>query len=231
MCKGVKETDLEFIQDLYWKLKNIRNTGYSTSIYTLEIARKYTVYTVDKPYEIDGVLYEAGPVIRTNNHTLETFSNHFNDYFGEYDQKDEDNILCATVQLLNTEEVNEDIIRHKICVKYNNNHLLPFPVPNKCLTAQEKVLIRGFEIMEEKYNMGRNREKKLKQKVSNMKEMALRANQKICELYKTSDKKEECPVCYEQIASEKLVVTECCHYICSDCSSKWSKGCPICRHT
>jgi hypothetical protein len=51
---------------------------------------------------------------------------------------------------------------------------------------------------------------------------------KICEYYKNSGKSEECPVCYENIDSAKLKVPGCCHFICTDCSSRCT-SCPMCR--
>jgi hypothetical protein len=41
---------------------------------------------------------------------------------------------------------------------------------------------------------------------------------------------QDCPVCYEQITSETLVVPSCCHYICNACIPK-CPSCPICRET
>jgi hypothetical protein len=48
------------------------------------------------------------------------------------------------------------------------------------------------------------------------------------EYYEQSDKKDDCPVCYESIPADKLEVPGCCHTICSDCAGKCLK-CPICR--
>ena len=47
-------------------------------------------------------------------------------------------------------------------------------------------------------------------------------------LYENANKQEDCPVCYECIAADKLTVPECGHFICSSCSVQCSR-CPMCR--
>jgi len=55
-----------------------------------------------------------------------------------------------------------------------------------------------------------------------------RAHTAIREFYRNSEKREDCPVCYEPIPVEKLVVPGCCHYICTTCATNCT-SCPICR--
>ena len=43
-----------------------------------------------------------------------------------------------------------------------------------------------------------------------------------------SSSKEDCPVCYECIESNELIVPKCCHYICGKCYDRCD-NCPICR--
>jgi hypothetical protein len=57
--------------------------------------------------------------------------------------------------------------------------------------------------------------------------MLSRMKEKLKEQYAILDPC-ECPVCYTQILGEKLVITDCCHYICSTCSEKCTR-CPLCR--
>lgn len=47
-------------------------------------------------------------------------------------------------------------------------------------------------------------------------------------MFKAYNIEHECPVCYEPIESDKLVVPSCCHYICTTCLPK-CKNCPLCR--
>jgi len=229
----LKEVDTEFVADLFWKLTKERNRGYNMVIYTLDIHRKYTAYIVDTPYEIDGIQYPAGPVNKTNLHTIEGFNKEFNNYFKEYEQTDEAGNIFANVELHDAKEVNDDIIRHNICVTYHNNYLLPFPIPQQCLSLHEIALLNEIDGLKRQCNRLRTREKRLRRQIEEAKETAIvnavRAQQKIRELYKQTDNKEECPVCYEPIAHDKLVAPACCHYICLDCSSRWENGCPVCR--
>ena len=53
---------------------------------------------------------------------------------------------------------------------------------------------------------------------------------KIRECYVECNKKDECPVCYECIEPEILMVPGCCHTICAKCFVRCD-SCPICRET
>ena len=57
-----------------------------------------------------------------------------------------------------------------------------------------------------------------------------RMQKKFAEYYSEKKEKDNCPVCYEVINSEKLRVPGCCHTICTDCAGKCNK-CPICRES
>jgi len=46
--------------------------------------------------------------------------------------------------------------------------------------------------------------------------------------YIKSDTKEECPVCYDTIENDKLIIPRCAHYICDSCHPRCDE-CPICR--
>jgi len=47
-------------------------------------------------------------------------------------------------------------------------------------------------------------------------------------MYQENNTIEDCPVCYEIIAPEKLIVPSCFHYICNTCVVK-CESCPLCR--
>lgn len=229
----LKNDDPDFIADLHWKLEKQCQRGNNYVVYTLDISRKYTAYIMDAPYELDGVVYPAGPVKKMNKHTSELFREHFTDHFKPHEQRDEYGILHAKVSLYRDTDVNEDMLRHQVSVSYHNSYLLPFPVPIQCLSLYEQALLRQVEKLKEICLTYKSREKRFKSKIASL-EGAVdvtmeRAERKIKELYARCDTKEDCPVCYEPILCEKLVVPTCCHYICSDCSERWAKGCPICR--
>jgi len=229
----LKSEDPSFTPDLFWKLRTVEKDGYNIITYYLDISRTYTAYIVDTPYELDGIEYPAGPVIKVNQHNIDGFKEHFNNYFGDYEQIDENGVSQANVQLYESNEINGDVIRHKILVTYSNSYLLPFPIPHQCLSLYEVILLKEINKLTERCDKYKFRENKLKKKIINMREIGQinseRAAQTINRLYSNIDTNAECPVCYEEIKKDKLVVPACCHFICSDCSERWNNGCPMCR--
>ena len=51
----------------------------------------------------------------------------------------------------------------------------------------------------------------------------------IRQYYQELNKKDDCPVCYEELNGETMYIPSCLHYICSDCASKCKNACPLCR--
>lgn len=51
---------------------------------------------------------------------------------------------------------------------------------------------------------------------------------KLHDAYCKSDTKDECPVCYETIENDKLIIPRCAHYICNECHPRCDT-CPVCR--
>ena len=51
---------------------------------------------------------------------------------------------------------------------------------------------------------------------------------KLYAAYKNTYIKEECPVCYDTIENDKLIIPRCAHYICDSCHPRCDE-CPICR--
>jgi hypothetical protein len=47
-------------------------------------------------------------------------------------------------------------------------------------------------------------------------------------MYAAEKKYEDCPVCYDTIVPEKLIIPGCFHYICVSCVVK-CESCPMCR--
>ena len=63
-------------------------------------------------------------------------------------------------------------------------------------------------------------------------EMAGKQQAFIRKLYLESNRKDNCPVCYETITSENLYVSDCCHVYCMSCAQGCYKGnqkCAMCR--
>jgi len=51
----------------------------------------------------------------------------------------------------------------------------------------------------------------------------------IRQYYQELNKKDNCPVCYEELNGETMYIPSCLHYICSDCATKCKNACPLCR--
>lgn len=51
----------------------------------------------------------------------------------------------------------------------------------------------------------------------------------IRQYYQELNKKDNCPVCYEELNGETMYIPSCLHYICSDCATKCENACPLCR--
>jgi hypothetical protein len=62
-----------------------------------------------------------------------------------------------------------------------------------------------------------------------------RMKQFIRQLYETQKEWKPCPVCYEEILPEKLVLYDCCHIVCATCDTTCRERnhmtCPECRAT
>jgi len=55
-----------------------------------------------------------------------------------------------------------------------------------------------------------------------------RMQQMLRKQYADTDTHIECPVCYDEICPDKLIIPNCCHSICLTCVSKCD-SCPLCR--
>ena len=51
---------------------------------------------------------------------------------------------------------------------------------------------------------------------------------KLRDAYNKLDTKEDCPVCYETIENDNLIIPRCAHYICDSCHPRCT-SCPVCR--
>jgi len=123
---------------------------------------------------------------------------------------------------------------------------LPFPTPlttkqefqKKCIELEKKnrELSTNFNSLNEVYHENLNTYNTLRRVMrterkdieNKYKSMFEKMQRKFAEYYSQVKEKDDCPVCYEIIESNKLKVPGCCHTICTDCSSKCNK-CPICR--
>lgn len=144
--------------------------------------------------------------------------------------------------------INEDgDLYGKLCVVYNKKHL-PYPLEKndneyekkyitllkKCNNTDRKLSIALFDIDElqddiHRYNKQlRSIKKELYRETQNNNLSEMNLINKLHEAYKILPTKEDCPVCYETIENDKLIIPRCSHYICNECHPRCD-SCPICR--
>ncbi|MDC1151821.1 hypothetical protein OAS95_04560 [Pelagibacteraceae bacterium] len=146
-------------------------------------------------------------------------------------------------------EVNDEsgVLEGKICVVYHKTHI-PYYVENDDGIYEKKysLLLCRFNNVRTKLNNAYNdideiqddllynerqlrKAKRVLYRETN--NHTLSENNLINKLhaaYIKSDIKEECPVCYDTIENEKLIIPRCAHYICDSCHPRCDE-CPICR--
>lgn len=145
-------------------------------------------------------------------------------------------------------EYNEDNdIYGKLCVVYYKKHI-PYPVEYDKNEYERKYikLLNCYDRKDNELSIALNDidelqddlihnerqlriyKKKLNREITNNQLSETNLINKLHEMYNLSPKKEECPVCYETMENDKLVIPRCSHYICGDCHIKCD-SCPICR--
>lgn len=224
-----------------WNIENkTTSPNCNLHVYLLNIPSKYVAYFIDVPYQVNGVWNEPGSVYKKNKYVLDTISEQFEEYFNIYHKRDTIRSPMAYVIATEIKEEN-DIVTCKLHVNYDNNYPLPFPVPEKMMSFKEKndKLIKDnleyrmeineleslYDELSFKYDSLKRKYTTTTKRLENNKS---RTQHKIRDLYKTIDSLSNCPVCWEPIQSDKLIVPGCCHFICDDCDKKCSK-CPLCR--
>jgi hypothetical protein len=203
---------------------------------------------IDTEYvDENGVKQPPGPLyVDQEVPDLRCFALNFTNYFTTY-SLERNGILVAFTSLHNP-LVNEagdlvsDIIvcYSKSYIPYPTNQLSKEQFEQRCKQLEENNRNMEYEIQElsnivhtqnKKVNRlkrtMRHQENVLNEKLGNT---IYRMQEKIRELYHRlgEEAQEECPVCYEKIETNGLVVPGCCHYICSGCNEQCNK-CPICR--
>ena len=115
----------------------------------------------------------------------------------------------------------------RIKVTYHKSHT-PFPRP---LTPMEEK-DREIQFLETKLKRKTNRAKTLERLIETNYDRAehnyKRMQQKFRTMYIESGNLENCPVCYEEMTPDKLIIPNCFHYICEICVMK-CENCPLCR--
>jgi len=232
-----------------WSIECItKNKSQSVHKYSMIIPQKIVLATVDTAYiDENGEKQPAGEImIDQEVPELRSFVHHFGNYFDLYVLERFNTIISFTT--LHKPTVNDlgDIVSD-IIVNYFKSYI-PYP----CGESSREQLLERCKQLEQmnvdlKYDLDdfanivhtqtrkiSNLKKKMRMEQERMmNQMSLnvqRMQEKIRELYgKLGESvEEECPVCYEVMKANMLVVPGCCHYICLGCSEKCD-NCPLCR--
>jgi len=221
------------------------NKTYKHHTYNLRIPKKILSYSIESNDE---------NIVNENVYTdqelpdSEDLKNHFFDYFNKYALV-LDNIKMSYMEIFDydSDDHSIDDLNLVIFVFYHKSHM-PFPI---VLTKMEELIKRNTELEKKNkdlelsidhfieqaedqiYNNNILRRRMRRERRETRDKYLLlfeKMQQKFREYYDSSNKKEDCPVCYETMDASKLIVPACTHFICNDCNSRCDK-CPLCRET
>ena len=228
-----------------WSLKKTtRKKNSSLHKYKFLIPRSYLQYAVSEYTDPEGFIHPIEEVY-THQHVpaAGSFISELNEHFEEYYVKIEDEVVSYVKLEHKPNPESQDFVA-TIEVKYVNG-AFPYPIPPTDLEiANQRIVRLSTEIINLKVNaeiglaiytecvelsaqVMTNDIRNKAMQIESKNKMLSRMKEKLKEQYVRLDPC-ECPVCYTQILCEKLVITDCCHYICSTCSEKCTR-CPLCR--
>jgi len=160
---------------------------------------------------------------------LHDFINSFHDHFDPY-RLSIDRTPVSYMSIIDLPRIRDiplcdNTLRLKVL--YHKSHT-PFPRP---LTPMEEK-DREIKFLETKLRRKTSQNTYLRTAIETNYDRAehnyKRMQQKFRAIYTESGNLENCPVCYEEMPADKLIIPNCFHYICEVCVMKCDK-CPICR--
>jgi len=223
-----------------------KNKSSSVHEYCLRIQKQNDLYVIDPYFNVLTGEFMEREVVKEDQEvpTVDEFHTHFHEYFDKYILTRSDTVLSG-LSIVDSGIGENGDLNVNIRVKYYRSHL-PYPtslqspkqLKERCVQLQltncelESELQASTEVVMEQSKEIR----RLKRRMNNMlvsatlklRETIHKMQKKIRESYEELNKAEECPVCYECIKSEELMVPACCHNICSGCYDR-CEDCPICR--
>lgn len=113
-------------------------------------------------------------------------------------------------------------------VKYFKDHI---PYPSADSAQQLRTALQNTEQkLAEAKNDNNRLIKKNNRLIAKTKQYMRNMLKLVVELYGSSQCKRDCPACWETIATDKIYVSGCGHFLCLDCKGKLAKPeCPMCR--
>lgn len=211
--------------------------------YLFAIPKKYELCHSDIPYVDAEFLRESGPVYAERNlqSMINIIKRCFMDYFGPFSYGSQISSRNTCVRLLNTNIISaceKDDIQEQLVINIEINYFVKNYLPYPVIRTEGEVNADYFIEIQKLYEEIRCLEddnQELKHMIYNdaitCKKNQKSLKNKVGELYKELcefKKQESCPVCYEDIAPDKLFVAGCTHFICMSCSAQCKK-CPLCR--
>lgn len=221
------------------------NKSSSIHRYELKIPNNTFEYNIDAYTDRQGVHHPAVVTTgETNMPSTQELSSLFKNYFGKFFLKNRDSLLSYTA-LTDVSKNDTGDLSANIVVCYYKSHI-PYPSKNKTfeqlkeqcdkLEKEHEIFLETANYWHSMYIKQEKDNKKLKNKMNKMqvdsvlemRETVHKMQGKIREFYEKDSSKEDCPVCYECIESQQLMVPKCCHYICGGCYDRCD-SCPMCR--
>ena len=213
--------------------------------YELKIPNKIVlgyqdIYTVDQ--ETNNIWEDSQPIygfqdIPPIQQFIESFDKYFKQFRLYINHQVVSHIYISNVW--KPTSIDNEILKLKVV--YHKSHT-PFPRPLTELEEKNKEIVRLTEIVDDyednmddltnKFSIVQKKLYKLKKendKNTERNALNYKRTQTVWrEMYKKQNEFQPCPVCYETIEPDALIVPNCTHMICDTCVRKCDK-CPLCR--
>lgn len=227
-CKTVNKSGC--VQDYELKIPNKIVLGYQD------------IYTVND--ETNDIWEDSQPIYGVQDvPTIHQFIESFDKYFKQF-RLYINNRVNSYIYISNLCESKDNSMDNEILklrVIYHKSHT-PFPRPLTELEEKNKEIDRLTELVDEyeenmddlthRFSIVQKKLYKLKKENENKIErntINYQRTQKVWrEMYTKLNEFQPCPVCYETIEPDTLIVPNCTHMICDTCVRKCDK-CPLCR--
>ena len=249
LCRQAIDNLMSSTYDIQYQIINSQTARKSfVHYYDIEIPKLIKLYDVDTNHTINGITYGPGPMfIEQDLPTAQEFIEHFNQYFEEYafyEQPTSSGPPLRTSFIETTHLADDgDKLVASVIVKYIKKYY-PFQIQTTVADVETKYneLLSQYDKKHSQCLLLINDNKHYRRRLKNVSHelYTVRNNMQsvrpkftslqniIKTLYGKNAMTDDCPVCYESMPVEKLVVPDCGHFICSSCSPLCTR-CPICR--
>ena len=205
------------------------NKRLNSQMYKLTIPKKVKYYEIDRRGRTPEIVYRNQDLP-----TVRELENDFDNYFSPY-RLLENLVMKSYITIVNLNLSDEGLVGF-INVFYYKNHI-PFPNNqisinmdyfNARLIAKDDEIDGLMDKLDESYSNKILQKKKFAKREREYNEKIRNMEKKIRQLYSEKAEKEECPVCYECLDTNEMIIPDCLHNICTSCCYKCDE-CPLCR--